>query len=401
MVKYERGLSHSYVIFTDEEKKADDLTINMLRESNIEGLLPVKVSVSDFCFEVAYEISGYHAMNKLFENKRIFNEQIMLMLETMLSLTENLEAYYLEPENLVLDPENIYWSDDLNKVCFCYDYTSNVNNKEALMKLADLILVQADYYDYKSTVYAYEFRQAVLSENFSLEAVIEKLKGVGVPSYLERMEEPAIVAENNMEYMKDSDDEEVCKQDNKAFDNAICDVQMSEEADGIIKEMAELSYDKTDDDWENDEPTGKLFSFSRKKKNKKEKSKGKVFTEETDFMEESFFHVGKVDSPGENKIYEVKRYVIISVDGGEKAISIENYPFLVGSLQHAVDGCIDGADISRFHARFDQNMGKVYLSDLNSVTGTFLNGERLKGSIQKEIKSGDSIKFGKHEFVIT
>ena len=393
MIKFERSLSHSYVIFVDEEKRADELSINMLRENKIEGLLPIKVSMLNSVAEVAYEISGYTNMKKLLEGARINHEQIINLLETIQKLSDSLEGYYLEPEYLILEPKYIYCNEDLKETLFCYDITTESSGQKGLLSLSELILEAADFYDYKSVVYAYELRQAIKAENFSLTNIIEKLKTVGTFPVYNNVSKPAIVADNQLCFEKeDNKESEEVKEVFVETKNEINDY--------VKKEMAELS-DLPDEDWENEEPSGKLFGFSKRKKNKKEKNRKCCNTEDLDIMEESFFHVGKVDSPGENKIFEPKRYEISSVNSVVDNLIVENYPFLIGSLQHAVDGCISDPDISRFHARFDQNMGKVYLSDLNSVSGTFLNGERLKGSVQKEIKIGDKIKFGHLDFVVT
>lgn len=396
MISYERGLSHSYVIFTDDNKNADALTISMLRENEIEGLLPLKVSVNNSIAEVAYEISGYQSMKKLLESSRINHERIMILLEAMHSLSESLEAYYLEPDCLVLNPENIYWDKDFSKALFCYDITGEASGKAYLMDLSELILEAADYNDYKSTVYAYELRQAIKTDNFSLGSIIDKLKEVGVFPVYNTTPEPAIVADNTVHFSSEVKEDtiltasasEVTKEEPETYSKT-----------SIMQEMAQLLDEE--DDWEKEEPSGKLFSFTKKKKPKKEKAKKQECSDDIGLMEESFFHVGKVESPGEHRVYESKKYEISSVNNISESLVMENYPFLVGSLQYAVDGCIDAPDISRFHARFDQNMGKVYLSDLNSATGTFLNGERLKGSVQREIKAGDKIKFGNLDFVVT
>lgn len=394
MIKYERGLSHSYVIFTDENKQSDDLTISMLRENKIEGLLPLKVTILNSVAEVAYEISGYHNMKKLLEATRINHKQIMLILETMQSLSENMEAYYLESEKLVLDPEYIYCDEELTEVLFCYDITAEVSGKKGLFSLSELILESADYNDYKSVVYAYELRQAIKTENFSLSNVIEKLRCVGSFSEYNTIPEPAFIADNTLSFSNEESKDIVTESEEAPVEES------RESNQPVIHDKLKTSDFDKEDDWENEEPSGKLFSFSKKKKVKKAKNTKKSDADDMDFMEESFFHVGKIDSPGENKVFESKRYEICSVDGSFENMVMESYPFLIGSLQYAVDGCISDSNISRFHARFDQNMGKVYLSDLNSATGTYLNGEKLKGSVQMEIKQGDKIRFGNLNFVM-
>lgn len=56
--------------------------------------------------------------------------------------------------------------------------------------------------------------------------------------------------------------------------------------------------------------------------------------------------------------------------------------------------------VSRKHARIAVEGGKIYLTDLNSSSGTKLNGERLQGAQQCEINVGDKIDFADVSAVI-
>ena len=52
--------------------------------------------------------------------------------------------------------------------------------------------------------------------------------------------------------------------------------------------------------------------------------------------------------------------------------------------------------ISRRHAQVERIGNKVFVEDLGSLNGTFVNrGERLEKSIKIEIKSGDEVIVGK------
>ena len=48
--------------------------------------------------------------------------------------------------------------------------------------------------------------------------------------------------------------------------------------------------------------------------------------------------------------------------------------------------------ISRRHARFESQNGIVYVDDLHSSNGTFLNGRRVTEAI--EIREGDTVDAG-------
>ena len=52
---------------------------------------------------------------------------------------------------------------------------------------------------------------------------------------------------------------------------------------------------------------------------------------------------------------------------------------------------LEKADVSRFHAQFSRQGSVIWLSDLGSANGTFVNGARVRGTI--ELHDGDEIKF--------
>jgi pSer/pThr/pTyr-binding forkhead associated (FHA) protein len=56
-------------------------------------------------------------------------------------------------------------------------------------------------------------------------------------------------------------------------------------------------------------------------------------------------------------------------------------------------------EVSRRHAHFESQQGVVYVNDLKSRNGTFLNGRRVAEAI--EIRSGDEIDVGTTRLVVT
>lgn len=66
-------------------------------------------------------------------------------------------------------------------------------------------------------------------------------------------------------------------------------------------------------------------------------------------------------------------------------------PIVVGRSSLADVPLLD-AEVSRRHARFDSEDGFVYVTDLGSRNGTYLNGQRIAESI--EVRLGDTIDIG-------
>ena len=73
-------------------------------------------------------------------------------------------------------------------------------------------------------------------------------------------------------------------------------------------------------------------------------------------------------------------------------------PFEVGRTKEA-DIVLHDPEVSRRHARFESQNGVVYVEDIKSRNGTFLNGRRVTEAI--EIRSGDEIDVGTTRLVVT
>jgi pSer/pThr/pTyr-binding forkhead associated (FHA) protein len=57
--------------------------------------------------------------------------------------------------------------------------------------------------------------------------------------------------------------------------------------------------------------------------------------------------------------------------------------------------------VSRRHAAFVRAQGKVHVLDLNSVNGTFLNGERLLAEVPYLLNKGDKLTLGSLNLIIS
>ncbi len=83
---------------------------------------------------------------------------------------------------------------------------------------------------------------------------------------------------------------------------------------------------------------------------------------------------------------------------GAQRVTITQFPLLVGSSDERViprETCAEKARkyLSRRHAHFFLKKDELYLEDLDSTNGTYVNGERLEEQA-RTIQSGDRIKFG-------
>jgi pSer/pThr/pTyr-binding forkhead associated (FHA) protein len=73
-------------------------------------------------------------------------------------------------------------------------------------------------------------------------------------------------------------------------------------------------------------------------------------------------------------------------------------PFEVGRTDEA-DVVLRDPEVSRRHARFEGHDGVLYVEDLKSSNGTFLNGRRLREAV--EVRAGDEIDVGTTRLTVT
>lgn len=87
-------------------------------------------------------------------------------------------------------------------------------------------------------------------------------------------------------------------------------------------------------------------------------------------------------------------YILESVDPSEyKNIKIIESPFFIGKLNKQVEESLNSNVISRFHAKLEEKEGQLYITDLDSTNGTFINSNRLGANETRELHMNDEICF--------
>lgn len=89
-----------------------------------------------------------------------------------------------------------------------------------------------------------------------------------------------------------------------------------------------------------------------------------------------------------------KEYVLV---GENREYKLDTFPFLIGKDKERVTLMLKDRSVSRIHARFLLEDGILYLEDLHSTNGTYLNDLLLEPHVRMKVKRGDFLQFGKTE----
>lgn len=95
----------------------------------------------------------------------------------------------------------------------------------------------------------------------------------------------------------------------------------------------------------------------------------------------------------------VQRFLMRAGDKPGRAIDLDTFPFTIGRAREC-DLVLDSGEISRLHAQLVSDHLNLYLEDLGSTNGTFVNGQRLEPGEPLRLRSGDVIAFGQSFSVV-
>lgn len=94
---------------------------------------------------------------------------------------------------------------------------------------------------------------------------------------------------------------------------------------------------------------------------------------------------------------EEKSFYLVKVSDG-KTVSFATSDKVLGRQADRVDFQVKGYGVSRMHCKIKLIDGVPYIQDLGSMNGTKVNGVRIDGNINTEIKENDVILIANEEF---
>lgn len=93
-------------------------------------------------------------------------------------------------------------------------------------------------------------------------------------------------------------------------------------------------------------------------------------------------------------------FMLVSKDSNELKIQLQDGVNIVGRNPRKATILIDDVSISSLHASLTLSEGRCVISDINSMNGTYVNGNRIQPNKEIELKDGDQISFGSMGFLI-
>lgn len=342
------GTENYMIIDGEKDLYEDDYRIKMLKNNRIGGLLEFKTKYINNKAEYYYDITSKKSLKNIAESGKFGYEEIIMIAKELNRLINEVKRYLLPPENIILDYENIYIDLEQKKVFFCYNPVYALDIEDGIRELFRNFLELIDHSDRRTVELAYDIYCKVMKENFTINGIIE-----------------------NIENMDNIVDNSYTYEDN----------YKSKSEEVLIN-----------DDYYRDEKGNTIFG------NIKEFIKGvfavdnTVVNENAEFFDETML----LCDSGKNAddIY----ICFTNVENGE-VLCIPGVPCVIGKSVDKCDVIINEDVISRVHAKLVKNNGEIFIEDMHSSNGTFVNDVKLQANKQILLRENDRIRLADIEYI--
>ena len=415
-----------------------DYIVGMFAHNDIPAFVPVSFKSLNLENYFCYNMNGLIPINQSFEMNKLTADRIEAFLRSIIKVAKSLEEFLLPFDRLITDEAYIYESFG-KKDEFYWIYGIDSGNC-TFTGLFERLLDRVDYKDDSAVKMIYSLYQAAKES--------EGMQGVSTGGSLQRIREKAEEILSAPHMSLDMRARELIRAENernsikrlKGIETGTGDKVISKEIEGAdsmarrYRAEAEIKKARSQRVDLEDTPKAKISLF--KKRQNEEKSDKTMFVKSKlkkvwDYLNADIGSKPEklvdLQAVGENElsynVREVKQPKIEASDNADEAttlltgamisngiyclkpedtnednILLTEFPFFIGKSGDKTHHTIEDSTVSRFHARIDREEEELWLTDLNSTNGTFLNGIRLMPFGRMRVNKGDSIVISRKRY---
>ena len=415
-----------------------DYIVGMFAHNDIPAFVPVSFKSLNLENYFCYNMNGLIPINQSFEMNKLTADRIEAFLRSIIKAAKSMEEFLLPFDRLITDEAYIYESLG-KKDEFHWIYGIESGNC-TFTGLFERLLDRVDYKDDSAVKMIYSLYQAAKES--------EGMQGVSTGGSLQRIREKAEEILSAPHMSLDMRARELIRAENernsikrlKGIEAGTGDKTCSKEIEGAdsmarrYRAEAESKKSRSQRVDIEDTPKAKISLF--KQRQNEEKSDKTMFVKSKlkkvwDYLNADIGSKPEklvdLQAVGENElsynVREVKQpkieasdnageattlltgamisngiYCLKPEDTNEDNILLTEFPFFIGKSGDKTHHTIEDSTVSRFHARIDREEEELWLTDLNSTNGTFLNGIRLMPFGRMRVNKGDSIVISRKRY---
>ena len=401
---YIRQSEHCYL--RREKEPEGSFELAMLLQNPLPGLLTCRQQEINDQAYLLYDVTSCKALGDWWMGRGLQEKEIKSFVREVIHILRECERHLLDREKVVLKPELIFCDMDARQYYFLYDPFLKPQAGENLRSLAQYMVEQVDYNQQSAVDLVYRIYEGVTGSNSTLRTLEQCLESSD--EWAESLAEDEEETENIQKAVEFPIESEAGgRGENRKFW-----IQKGALAISFIALLLGIwglyRYELT---------RRELFAvagimilavitagcslFSWLHRGRKD--------EETQELSANDYRMAEPDSRDTDTESEKTVYLARSELLGQRGlqgmgqerqrwISLGSLPFVIGKKAKFADYVLEDDSISRMHARFVKEDDRMFIMDLHSTNGTYVNGVRLEPDCKVEIQVGDQIGLGKLNF---
>ena len=460
--EFKREMNRNYMVLHPEKEIGGSYALRMLSENRINGLLPFQEKRIDGETFLYFNITSRQSLARMMEYRSFKAKEIRQITSDLVVTMTALERFLMDGDQLCLEPDMIYVDPDDLKANFCLLPGSGSQFEESFRKLARYILDHVDHTDGDAVVLAFALFRAGEKENLGIRDLEKCLRAgerdgkednsgenTGKEKLYETerktVREYGAEAGESARYQGEKQNEterkygsfeskktdppgeaEALAEENKIKSGkyailvllviVMAAVPVAVYFWGGIDQLWEWKWGifaaegvliagmvffgmgrsgeevgEPEEEWEvefREEEDRERGGIPEVKENSIRIDMGQREAAESDEMQ-TVLLTGR-------QIYPVTRR-LVPENGGED-VPVCYFPFIIGKNRDISDFCLNLPQISRIHAKIEEDGDGYRITDLNSTNGTGVNGRFLETNESVHIEPGEMLSFADQRY---
>ncbi len=387
--------------------------IRMLEENKIECLLPPVFTEIDGALSLKYKVDTFYVLDRLFMKLKPDGDFLKLIMRQILDCIKSIEEYLLNVEDIVLQPEYMFYDYQRKELGMIYIPGYRKNIRLQLKQFVEYIMKVFDHRDKNGVAYLYHMYDIMAEDNFDCESLIRYT--------LSHMDIDSNAYEVAHEYAyacsprgKKQAQREAESQPEKSSNERYMTIFILDLGAALVLAFAYFLGENKIDTFVvvgllaiiivnvvffiPGRICGGVNFGNRQATNTGQNSDAYVDLNYSQPVNDnnSYTYIQSVDS-------EIISQIVPLTNGGLEVAELGKFGdrIVIGRSKKETDYRIPVTQVSRVHAQIFKKGEGYYIQDLNSTNGTFLNYVRLQEQQIEKLKKGDLITFANEEFFVS
>lgn len=361
-ISYKRDLNHNFMIIQCDCEASYEL--KMVCKNKIKGLLNAHTNMFNGSCEIYYDISSKQPIDRIYGKKEMDAEDLRILLLSIKMVIEETGKFLLDINHVLFSPELCYCNPEEKRLEWVF-YPGNESG--GLSKMAEFVIDRVNHSDSNAVDAAYKFFKLIKSNIISVGTI-----------------------ENILEEMEIKEAEQNVESDSINYTEIIPDMPRQTETVRQQDTIANKLKNKVKDLWRS--------KINADKKGLPDvKMPGKEVRWETYGLDEPESFNGETVVMGMN--VNLTEHRLRNVKKTGDFVYLDKLPCVFGKLETCADIVLSDNSVSRVHAQIFEDKGELYLQDLNSTNGSYVNSLAVENNEIVRLKSGDEIAFGNVRYI--